>query len=80
MTVEKYGAEAYSLHRYLDEYGAPDHKKIFSNGGSKLWIENHIDVWLLGHLHNQPDMVREDRFVVDHLKKCEECRNKVMLP
>lgn len=73
---EKLQKETYSLHRYINENGIPDYEKIFSDGDSKFWIKRHLDVWLLSHLDNQPDIVRKDRHLKKHLQECEECRQK----
>ena len=69
--------EAYSLHRYLGENGLPDYDLIFSEGKSSLWILNHLDSWLLGHLDNQPEIVREDKHVRNHIRDCEKCRGRL---
>lgn len=79
MSSEKTGSEIYSLHRYLDEHGAPDRERIFSEGDSKFWIKRHIDPWLLAHLKNQPEIIREDKYVDNHIRSCTECREKIKL-
>ena len=68
--------EAYSLHRYVDSSGIPDYEQIFSDGDSRFWVRRHIDPWLLGHLKNQPDIVRDDHFLNKHLRECGECLGK----
>lgn len=66
--------EALSTQRYLDMNGVPDYEKIFSRIESPL--KRHIDDWLLTHLDNQPDIVREYRDLKYHLGECEECRKR----
>lgn len=67
-------SDIYSLHRYIDGNGVPDYDKIFSRGQSKLWIRRHLDPGLLRILENQPDIIRNDRFINLHLVQCPECR------
>lgn len=74
--MEKLEPEVYSLHRYIDESGAPDYEKIFSKGDSKYWAMRHIDHWLLGHFYNQPEIIRKDPRIKRHLESCEECRSQ----
>jgi len=66
--------ETYSLHRYLNENGAPDYEKIFSSIETPL--RRHLDPWLLKHLDNQPEIVRGYRHLKQHLEECEECNKK----
>jgi hypothetical protein len=75
MSVEKFkiNGEVYSGHRYIDSSGIPDYEKIFSRGSSEFWVQNHLDGWLIKHLENQPDIIKEDKFINGHLRDCSEC-------
>lgn len=68
--------KTFSLHRYILSDGTPDYERMFSEGDSKFWIKRHLNIWLLEHLDNQPEIIREDRRINKHLKECEECRKK----
>lgn len=63
----------YSLHRYIDESGAPDLEKILSARGEKVW-ERHLDPGLIKIWQNQPDLVQRE--VRKHLNGCEDCKSK----
>jgi hypothetical protein len=71
---EKIKSEAYSLHRYVDENGAPDESVIFVyKAPDKLW-PRHLNPDLMRIIKNQPEEVK---IVVDkHLGGCQECKNK----
>lgn len=72
--MERSTSEIYSGHRYLDDKGLPDYERIFNIIESPL--RRHLDDWLLKYLDNQPEIVREYRPLTQHLKECEECRQK----
>lgn len=73
--AERPGQEIYSPHRYLNnEDGTPDYEKIFSVIESPL--RRHIDTWLLEHLENQPEIVREFKHLKNHLRDCPDCMEK----
>ena len=63
--------QIYSLHRYINENGAPDFAKIFSRKESEL--KRHLDLGLRKIWHNQPDVVQKK--VEEHLKRCDSCKN-----
>ncbi len=73
--MERPTSEIFSSHRYLDDNGKPDYGRIFSVIRSPL--RRHLDGWLLEHLDNQPEIVREYPGLKQHLKECEECRKKL---
>ena len=75
MNIEKPNSEIFSGHRYIKEDGMPDYERIFSVKESPL--RRHIDSWLLKHLDNQPDMVKNYDKLNIHLKDCEECMSKL---
>lgn len=68
--------KSFSSHRYILSDRTPDYERMFSEGDSKFWIKRHLDVWLLEHLDNQPEIIREDRHINKHLQECEECRKR----
>ncbi|MBI4158449.1 MAG: hypothetical protein HY505_02430 [Candidatus Yanofskybacteria bacterium] len=61
----------YSLHRYIDENGAPDLEKIFSRKESQL--KRHLNLGLKKIWHNQPDVVQKK--IEEHLGRCDSCKN-----
>ena len=67
-------SKIYSLHRYIDENGAPDKKRIFSVVDEKEKWRRHLDPDLMRNIRNQADIVRG---VVDkHLGTCQECKDR----
>jgi hypothetical protein len=72
MTKEKI-EKVYSLHRFLDENGAPDRKKIFSVR-EKLWMPGHLNPELKNIWHNQPEDVQV--LIREHLSTCDRCKNE----
>ena len=76
MNKEKLNSEVYTLHRYIDDEGKPDFNRIFSEGESKFWPQRHIGPDLLRILDNQPDIVRNHKFVTSHLGKCQKCKDE----
>lgn len=61
----------YTLHRYIDENGAPDLDRIFSRKESML--KRHLGLGLKKIWRNQPEVVQEK--VEEHLSRCDSCRN-----
>lgn len=69
--------KVFSLHRYILSDGTPDYERMFSEGDSKFWIKRHLDAWLIKHLDNQPEIIREDKYINKHLQECVGCKEKM---
>ena len=70
-------SEVYSLHRYIDESGAPDRDKILSEADSKTELIRHLNSDLMNIWHNQPEEVKG--VIRFHISECEQCRSKYSL-
>ncbi|MDP3697869.1 MAG: hypothetical protein Q8R55_07765 [Candidatus Taylorbacteria bacterium] len=75
--MEKSKSEVYSLHRYIDESGAPDRDKIMSEIDTESTLKRHLDPDLMNIWHNQPEDVKG--VIRFHISGCEQCRNKYSL-
>ena len=65
--------EIYSLHRYVDNDGAPDEERIFSVAEEGSW-RRHLNSDLMEIIKNQPDKVKD--LARNHLQKCKTCKEK----
>ena len=63
----------YSLHRYIDENGAPDRERILSVK-EKPWMPGHLNSELKNIWRNQPEEVQG--VIQEHLDRCDKCRNE----